>query len=281
MNDRYLFSVSVCDTIPGRHLGKIEYDEYGYCWHPVAVLNHHTENRTFYEPEVYINQLTGSDTIFRKNLERGNLFGECEHPDVEGTVKDLPRLLRVATDRISHHIKAIKTVPLKEVAGAYLILALLKPHGVFGPQLKESLDSPFVNTTFSLRTVVKERYDPKRDLRIRSVISAISFDWVSVPGSPEASKRYCTNAGTEAFSAELTSDVLKSAAFDYGLVSGFESSSESSIQKLINDLTIKVSTTDYDITGLKSPGESNLIDLTTGDKRSLVHAGLRMKGGII
>jgi hypothetical protein len=278
--DKYLFSVTTMEVINGRRLGELKPDEDGYYLHPAAVINHHTENDTFYVPEIFLQQLTDPGNIFRKNLERGNLFGEADHPDVPGTMADVPRLLRVAQDRVSHHIKEVKTIPLEEVPGAYLILMRVKPHGKYGPQLEESLRAKYVNTTFSLRSIIRESLDPRKNLRVRKILQLVTFDWVTVPGSPEAAKRY-SNLGVENYSRVLTADMFRTAAYDYGMAAGLESYSESAVKSLLGELEIKLNTENYELTGYKNPGDVNFIDRSTGDRRSIAHVGLRMKGGII
>lgn len=281
MADKFLFSITTAKTIGNRSLITKTPDKYGYYTQAGAVINHSTENSTYYDPEIFRTQMVDKNNIFNKNLIRGCLYGEADHPDVPGTMEDIPRLLTVKMDRVSHHIREVTTVPLPEVPGAYLVLLKVKPHGKYGEFLKDSLESEFMNTSFSLRSIIKERWDAVRKLKMRNILQLVTFDWITVGGSPEASKRFSSsNMGVETYSRTLSTDMLVKAAYEYGNVSGMESSDSLAIQRMLGDLEIRLSNNNYELSGFKEPGCTSFVDANTTDRKSLTHLGFKNSGGV-
>lgn len=143
--------------------GSIKVDDEGYYRDvPVAELNATSRNRTAYESNSFINEITDPTTAFGMKLLDGQLYGEFTHPDTlhydsndkNYEAKVLQRMTTVDLLHQSHHFNAIKVSdPMSD--NRRIVYADLKPCGKYGPQLKENLDNPSMNTAFSLRCVTE------------------------------------------------------------------------------------------------------------------------------
>ena len=187
--DRISFSVDVLTVKNGRKLGRIRPDEDGYYEMPLAVLGTVTDNRTYYEVEDFVAQLTAPDSFVYRCLTDGKLYGEYGHPLILLLPDDqkLPRLMAIDEKNVSHHIKRIRTGEVLENGGR-ILYGLVKPFGPFGNQLKDSLDDPCLNTSFSLRSIAHSRQEG--NITRRRIKHLVTFDYVCAGGYGEASKRF-------------------------------------------------------------------------------------------
>jgi len=187
--DRISFVVEVLTIRNGRKLGRIRPDQDGYYTVPLAVLGTPTDNRTYYEVNDFVNQLTSPDSYINKCLVDAKLFGEYGHPMIKLLPENLqlPRLMLVDEKNHSHHIKKIWTGEKLE-SGGRIIYGLIKPTGPFGSYLRDSLEDPCLNTSFSLRSIAHST--ETRDLIRRKIKYLVTFDFVGAGGYSEATKRY-------------------------------------------------------------------------------------------
>ena len=187
--DRISFTVDVLAVKNGRKLGMIRPDENGYYQMPLAVLGTVTDNRTYYEVEDFVAQMTSPDTVFNRCLTDGKLAGEWGHPKIMLLPEDmrLPRLMYVDEDKVSHQIGKVWSGEKLE-SGGRIIYGKIKPTGPYGDKLKESLDDPCLNTSFSLRSIAHSRNE--NGITRRKIKHLVTFDYVCAGGYNEASKRY-------------------------------------------------------------------------------------------
>lgn len=187
--DRISFCVDVLAVRNGKKLGALRPDEDGYYQIPLAVLGTPTDNRTYYEVDDFVNQLTSPTSHINMKLLDGKLYGEYGHPKIQELPEDkqIPRLFDIYEDRMSHHIKKIWTGEKLE-SGGRIIYGLVKPHGPFSEELRSNLDDSCMNTSFSLRSIAKSRQEG--NLIRRNIKHLVTFDYVTAGGYNEASKRF-------------------------------------------------------------------------------------------
>ena len=198
----------------GNRVGIIKPDEGGfYNDLPMMVLGAVTENDSYYDVESMVDHLTNPKYSFRKKLYNQQLYGEWGHPDfLQYAEKDrLPRLLQVNEKYHSHLFREIKTANRLE-SGGILVVADLKPTGPYGQYLKESLDDPYMNTGFSLRSWINNTM--KNGVKYRTVNSLVTVDTVGAGGYPDASKKNALGLESMAVDGldqyhDVTIDVLR------------------------------------------------------------------------
>ena len=196
----------------GYRVGVIRPDEAGfYCGLPMMVLGAVTENDSYYDVDSMVDHLTNPQYAFRRKLYNQQLYGEWGHPDfLLYQEKDrLPRLMSINEKYHSHLFRKIETGKRLE-SGGILVIADLKPTGPYGSYLKESLDDPYANTGFSLRSWINNTM--KNGVKYRTVNALVTVDAVGAGGYPDASKR--NGIGIESFNGmsdfnNLTIDVMR------------------------------------------------------------------------
>jgi hypothetical protein len=187
--DNISFVVDVLHVRAGKKLGAIRPDEDGYYQIPLAVLGTATDNRTYYEVEDFVQQLTSPQSAINMRLTDGKLYGEYGHPKIAMLDEKLvlPRLFDIDEPSVSHHIKKIWTGEVLE-SGGRIIYGLVKPTGPYGESLRANLDDPCMNTSFSLRSIAASRQEGQ--LTRRRIKHLVTFDYVTAGGYNEASKRF-------------------------------------------------------------------------------------------
>ena len=197
----------------GYRVGEIKPDKAGfYSGLPMMVLGAVTENDSYYDVESMLDHMTNRKYAFRKKLDNQQLYGEWGHPDfLLYEEKDrLPRLMQINEKYHSHLFRKIETGKRLE-SGGILVLADLKPMGPYGQYLKESLDDPYANTGFSLRSWINNSI--RNGVKYRTVNSLVTVDTVGAGGYPDASKK--NSLGLEALQddditqfSDITIDVM-------------------------------------------------------------------------
>lgn len=209
--DRISFSVDVLTVKNGRKLGRIRPDEDGYYTIPLAVLGTVTDNRTYYEVEDFVAQMTSKDSFFNRLLTDGKLYGEYGHPKIMLLPPDmrLPRLMDLNEQTTSHHIRKVWAGEKLETGGR-IIYGQVKPSGPYGDDLKQSLDDPCLNTSFSLRSIAHSR--DEGNITRRKIKVLVTFDYVCGGGYAEASKRYAPSVESASFEMALTPGMFTTTA---------------------------------------------------------------------
>jgi len=212
------FVVETMVVKDGRKLGMIHPDADGYYQMPMGVLGVPTRNRTYYDVNDFVAQLTGADCFVRKMLEGGQLFGEYGHPDTAplNNEQTIARLLHIEEKFHSHHFKKIWSGE-KLAEGGTVIYGLVKPSGPYGQYLQQSLDAPTINTAFSLRGITQSV--PKNGLVWRNLKRLVTFDFVGAGGYEQASKRWspCTETIITFPEGDIVTDVALERLSDHEL----------------------------------------------------------------
>lgn len=157
-------------------------DEHGYYNHPLAVMDCQSANGVTYDEAPFMKELMNEKALFATRMKQGQIYGEFPHPDRKAPIS---RIKSIDSNRISHHIKSIEIKQNNK--GQKVVFGKIKPWGSYGNQLKESLDTPAINTAFSLRALCKHYY---QNGKLRGhMLHLITFDNVLVPGFAEASKQ--------------------------------------------------------------------------------------------
>jgi len=140
------------------------------------------------------NILNDKSNVLNTRMTTGRLRAEADHPRREPnqTTRDfVSRNLDISTARASAHIKQVwleQTDISEGIPGlgkVVLVKGLVKPSGVYGKGLKDSLDNPEEDTCFSIRcfTVLKR----VGIQAVRYVKQIVTWDWVNAPGIQYAS----------------------------------------------------------------------------------------------
>lgn len=207
MQQKVVFVIETMEVIDGQKLKSAHPDKHGYYTVPLAVIGRATLNRTFYIPKYFIESMVGANSPFAMQVRSGNMFGEWGHP----FTKDLERISVVLEEKYSHHIRKVYTRELPD--GTTLILGEIKPFGPYKEYLEESLNSPFINTAFSLRSLCTESFNKEENRIDRIVKYFVTYDTVGSSGYKESSKRY-VNLGTGNESVNFTMELTQNDFYD-------------------------------------------------------------------
>ena len=187
---------------PNNRVGRVKPDERGvYCGMPLMVLGEITQQKTFYDPQSVVHQITDKSTRLNKVVSQGKLYGEYGHPQFYETMTDndkIQRLMTVDESKQSHLFTSIYT-DKPSADGTIVIRGDIKPTGPYGAILKESLDDPIVNTAFSLRAYVSTDVKPD-GLKYRTVRSLTTWDTVNASGYAGTDKAHAI--GLESFGGD-------------------------------------------------------------------------------
>lgn len=157
---------------------------HGLCM--MVLGNQPSQNGKIYDPETMADCLTNPQSAFYKRLKAGGLRGEYGHPDIRSEA-DLDRVPKIDMKCVSHLIVRAYTGEKTE-KGNIPVYADIKPCGPYGQYLVESLESPVINTAFSLRSLVEQiGTTPEGYIRQR-VLAMITWDAVDVGGYRCAAK---------------------------------------------------------------------------------------------
>lgn len=173
----------------GNRVGRIKPNEEGvYAGIPMMVLGEVTQQKTFYDPETIMDQMTNPESRFNKVFKQQKLFGEYGHPTFYGLNNDevIQRLVTVDENNVSHLFTGLYT-DAPSANGTVVVRADIKPTGPKGAFLKESLDDPLMNTAFSLRAYVSTDMRPN-GLKYRKVRQLTTFDTVGASGYANTDK---------------------------------------------------------------------------------------------
>lgn len=190
--ENLFFVVETFAVQDGRSLKAAPRDTDGYYQGvPLAVFNNVTRNRTVYDVDSMIDQITNPNSAFNIRLTEGNLIGEWGHPRVNPkTEEGMQRVLDLENSREACCYRKIYSKKMDD-SDMVFILGDVKPSGPYGKYFEERMDDPTRNCAFSLRSITKDRVDRVAKIIYRKVIKLVTFD-AGVPsgGYKEASKRY-------------------------------------------------------------------------------------------
>lgn len=203
MSGKYRFSCGELESVNGYKLRALEPDEQGFYEIVVGCIGVPTRNKVIYDPDSVVAAMSDPQARFNICLREGYLAGEWGHPVVE-TKDDLSRLLRIDEHYISHYFGKIwidETPVMINGEAAYRIKAKVKPAGPYGKYLEQSLRDPYVNTSFSVRSLCLPMSGPRPGYEYRQMQIIVTFDAVNAPGFEITNKRYVH--GQESFEYDV------------------------------------------------------------------------------
>lgn len=182
----------------GNKVGRIRPDENGiYKGLPMMVLGQPTQQKTYYDPQSIMDQITNPESRFNMIYRQQKAYGEYGHPTFYGMSESdtLTRLVTIDENRASHLFTGFYT-DKPSGDGSVVLRADVKPCGPMGKVFKEGLDDPIINTAFSLRAYVDTKMRPD-GLKMRTVRSLTTFDTVGPSGYATTDKAHAI--GLESF----------------------------------------------------------------------------------
>lgn len=181
----------------------VQRDEDGYFKGiPVALADGISQNNTSYDSTSIKTQLMSDKSPLRKNLIAGKLYGELDHPSQygfdtstpEGKFQLLDRMGQIRMSNVSHHIRSV-TMDDPGTDRSSIIRADILPFGPYKSTAEDSLSTPTVNTSFSLRAITERiKSVPSNMMHIPASVDKffvnylVSFDLVPAGGFAIADK---------------------------------------------------------------------------------------------
>ena len=210
--------------------GIIKPDADGYYDLVIGALNSFNSAGEYYTLEG-AKQLFENSSSFMLRVKNGYLKGELGHPKMLPgmTMNDyVRRILTIDEKNISTHFKEIwldydygKQNPQNGDTNMVAIRAKLKPAGPQGPYLKQSLEDPNDNVSFSIRALTKDYV--ARGQTFRVLTNIVTWDQVAAPGIAIANK--WDSPATESFeNIPITEQSLKTFIREHSTVAAMESS---------------------------------------------------------
>lgn len=153
-----------------------------------------------YRANEYIRECMGADSDLNRRVARGEVYCELGHPNQYYLEKINGQIVRTKIVDIFEWILRLKTIDMNNVCGhirkiiwemdgginaPIYNLIEVKPFGPFQDVLAQSLETPDVNTAFSIRTVTKPQ---RMGDRVREVDYFTNYDFVVEPGMAHANK---------------------------------------------------------------------------------------------
>lgn len=131
-----------------------------------------------------------SNSSLMRRLSQGLLRGEWDHPDPKNYPNMMlfdKRVRSIDSDRISHHISEVWLESIEYMGMNVLgIVGRIRPSGPYGAVLKDALDNPEENVTFSGRyfsNVSRNAGQIQREIH-----TVVTWDFVPEPGMAVAAK---------------------------------------------------------------------------------------------
>lgn len=208
---KYSLDIQTLSVINGHKLSGIRPDDQGFYTMCIGCIGIPTRAGVFYIPESVLASITNPSAKFAVTIKDGNACGEWGHPDCEkvneatGKLEvDYARLFKIDENNISHYFSRIWTGDefQTDKGVATPIMAKVKPMGPKGSFLKEALDDPYFNASFSIRSLCERVDVPGSQFVHKKVLSLVTFDAVHAPGFDITSKRY-SQIGAESLDVDL------------------------------------------------------------------------------
>jgi len=187
--------IVLTSLVSGLNKGSLKQDNDGYYYMELGALNVFNSAGEFYTSKDVEQLFTGGSSVLMRRIKNGALYSEMDHPALEPnmTPKDfLSRNLKIIKSNHCAHIREVVLVPTKINAGmpnegnVIKIFGWVKPAGVHGDVLKQSLDNIHENVAFSIRCL--HRVSIVNGVRVKRIINIITWDWVTEPGIATATK---------------------------------------------------------------------------------------------
>lgn len=182
-----------CTALMGTNkVGELKPDAQGYYRVVLGALEYPNSVGATYKLEAAKKLFEDKSSSFMRQIKAGNLRGELGHPkpDYSRPMSEyLARTLAIEETNISHHIRNVWIdVNAVDSHGKPFVAIYgdVKPCGEKGKYLKEILDDPNQNCSFSIRSLADSVV---RNGRVeKNLIRIITWDMVNDPGLDKASK---------------------------------------------------------------------------------------------
>lgn len=172
----------------------IEPDEEGYYTQIIGGLNMFNSAGEYYIHTPEVEALFKQGSFHRQLVISAALYGEAGHPKLEPgmtTEEYIRRIRKVYENNIAVHFKEIwleKTNKYEKGFNRpiYLIWGKVKPFGKNGLIVKDALETPSVNSAFSIRSFTKNYKE--NGVTFKELKYIVTFDFVVEPGIRFANK---------------------------------------------------------------------------------------------
>jgi len=176
-------------------------DESGYYKVYLGAFNTYNHAGIYYRcPLSFLDFLQSDKSILGRRLRNGILRAEYKHPDYSvfnnldprtKALKIKQRTIEINLDRVCAHIKTVNFHVLDKKENGWdlpiiIVEGWVKPAGPFKKELQEALENPNENTTFSVRSLVRERV--VGSTLVRDLVDISTWDYVFEPGIKIASQ---------------------------------------------------------------------------------------------
>lgn len=235
-----------CTALKGTNKqGKLTPDENGYYELVLGALNFFNSVGAFYPFEPAKQIFEESSSLMRR-INDGALRGEYGHPKKQPgmSLRDyVARILEIQEENICCHIKEVRldqnSVFDDNGKPVLAIIGKVKPSGPKGQALKESLENPDENVSFSIRSLT-------RDIMVGGIIhkhlkTVVTWDYVNEPGLNIAKKwnapsleNYEVDLEEEFLIQENTLQAIQQERVASGV--SLENNNTVSIEQLMDDL---------------------------------------------
>ena len=179
----------------GYKIGRVRPDDNGiYRNIPVMYLNAVSRSNEKYDPVSFWRCVNDPKSRFRMSINERGLFGENGHPPFYGisgkseeelrAMGVIDRFMTIDPNNVSHQIYDIRAGKTLQ-DGVQEVLADLKPTEPKGSVLKEELDDPTRNASFSVRVYTSKVRNQKGYLDAYTR-AAVTFDRVLIGGFEKA-----------------------------------------------------------------------------------------------
>lgn len=204
--------------------GILKPDEYGYYTVILGALNAYNSVGEYYTSEGVL-ELFQSSSLLMKCIKDGNLYSELGHPKKEPgmTLEQFySRVMTIDERNICGHISEItldfeygKKHPELNNPDLIAIIGKVKPAGPHAEVLRQSLENPKENTSFSIRGLTENKFINGKVVRRLTYIR--TFDFVWAPGIEIAKKSFSptleditSGKNTELLDTVVNTQTLKS-----------------------------------------------------------------------
>jgi hypothetical protein len=192
--------------------GQLKPDEDGYYKVILGTFNVYNANGVYYPMTDAVREALKENSTFYRQITNGALKGEVEHPEWDPTkskAENFKRQLYIDPNNVSHAIRKVEIVEDGTGPNGEPILIVygwVKPFGPKKDILKESLEDPYINTAFSVRSIAKLVKGPN-GIMIKQIVTLTTWDFVNEPGMEVAKKSNWITTGNE--SRELDEDDIR------------------------------------------------------------------------
>ena len=188
MSDQVVYGNTLLNGV--NKAGHLTADANGYYTVVLGALGVENSAGEVYTDTTQSRQTFEQNGTLMRRISQGLLRGEYGHPDPADHPNYMAferRVRMIKEDRVSHHISKVWLDKVEHNGTTVMgILGKVKPSGPYGEALREALQNPEENVTFSGRYY--SNVSVKGGKRHREIHTVGTWDYVSEPGIAMASK---------------------------------------------------------------------------------------------